>query len=136
MTSDFLANGGFLKKITEYGISEKRDFDHVGMVSSQQLNLTRLRLETIIKPNQPTPSTELSKIAIGRALVQLPLAETEPPYNPAEPKYNPVEQPYNLAEPPYNHAQPYKDLLPLLLIEDCLRCFNCLLETRTFNLLC
>ena len=57
MTSDFLANGGFLKKITEYGISEKRDFDHVGMVSSQQLNLTRMRLETIIKPNPPSQPT-------------------------------------------------------------------------------
>ena len=58
------------------------------------------------------------RLLIGRELVQLPLAETEPPYNPAEPKYNLAEQPYNLAEPPYNRAEPYKDLLPLLLLKD------------------
>ena len=57
--------------------------------TQQQLNLTRLRLDSIIKPNPPHPPHKLSywsrgfwndrsRLLIGRELVQLPLAETEP----------------------------------------------------------
>ena len=64
--------------------------------TQQQLNLTRMRLDTIINPNPPhLPTTNYPTYNLA-----------EPQYNPAEPPYNLSEPPYNRAEPPYNTAEP------------------------------
>ena len=91
--------------------------------TQQKLNLTLLRLDTIIKPNPPTKTILLVERILERQieashwskafptynLAEPPYNSADPQYNLAKPPYNRAELPYNRAEPPYNPAEPIQD---------------------------